>query len=167
MHCKTIPCGGSDRRRSHAVPVVLENETNSTDSPENVTVKSGASVIVAHDISLFDQGGDGIASKSTDGWNVTVEKGATVKSVDGGNNAAINLRFTTGATVTNSGELTGVSGALGLAPTVPSSMMGLLTPPLIMPYRSPGDAALSIIKVLSTPVPRVLLECSLVGQGIR
>jgi len=99
---------------ARTVPVVLENETNSTDSPENVTVKSGASVIVAHDISLFDQGGDGIASKSTDGWNVTVEKGATVKSVDGGNNAAINLRFTTGATVTNSGELTGVSGGVRL-----------------------------------------------------
>lgn len=92
-------------------PIVLENEPNSTDNPKNVTVRSGASVSVPYDINLLNKGGDAITGTSN-GWNVTVEKGATLKSMEGGNNAAIELRWTTGTTVTNSGELTGRSGGV-------------------------------------------------------
>ncbi len=58
--------------------IILEDETNSTDNPTNATVKSGASVTVAASSTKIY----GILG-TTDGWNITVEKGATVTSTGG------------------------------------------------------------------------------------
>lgn len=55
--------------------IVLEDETNSADNPRNATVKSGASIAVAVSGDKYY----GILG-ATDGWNIVVEKGATITS---------------------------------------------------------------------------------------
>jgi uncharacterized protein with beta-barrel porin domain len=58
---------------TRTVPIVLEDETNSPGNPTNATVKSGASVTATlSGITCYT-----ILGK-TDGWNITVEKGATI-----------------------------------------------------------------------------------------
>ncbi len=55
--------------------IVLENETNSADNQTNATVASGASVTVARSSGKYYA-----ILGTTDGWNITVEKGATITS---------------------------------------------------------------------------------------
>jgi len=60
---------------SRTAAIVLENETNTAANQTNATVKSGASVTVAESESVSKYYA---IIGTTDGWNITVEKGATI-----------------------------------------------------------------------------------------
>lgn len=102
--------------------VILENETNSTDNPKNVTLKSGASVTSTTENSAI--------WGRTDGWNITVEEGATITASKLWSGTGICLRegdntgsFLSG-NVTNSGSITAKYDGISMGGTVVNTESG-------------------------------------------
>lgn len=95
---------------TYTTGLVLEDQANSADNQTSATIKSGASVTA-------DTGKYAILGK-TDGWNITVEKGATVAAT-GWLGIAIWLNATEDLTQANlNGNLTNKGTILGDGPSV-------------------------------------------------
>jgi outer membrane autotransporter protein len=95
---------------TYTTALVLEDQANSADNQTNATIKSGASVTA-------ETGKYAILGK-TDGWNITVENGATVAAT-GSNGLAIWLNAAEDLTQANlNGNLTNKGTLLGDGPAV-------------------------------------------------
>lgn len=95
--------------------IVLENETNTAANQTNATIKSGASVTAA-----LSDGKFYAVLGTTDGWNITVEKGATITGTGGTSMRTIWLNPTglssdnLNGNVTNRGTIQGEGSGITL-----------------------------------------------------